>query len=361
MRTADSVKSNKKIRPASVKSIINYFMTQCNPPSMSRVYITRRILDAGLNLIKDRMAYNLNPHDRVATKEEIMDGLKGCDALLCLLTDTIDAEIMDSAPLKVISDCAAGFNNVDVKAATDRGIPVTNTPGILGPSSADLAFGLLLAAARRIPEGDALMREGKFAGWDPNLMLGRDVHGKTLGVIGAGSIGTEVLRRGKGFDMKLLYHNRNPSENAHSLGAEYVTLDILLQRSDFVSLHVPLTDETRNMLDKDRIKMMKPGAILVNTARGECIDEGAVIEALKTGHLFAAGLDVFRGEPLNVDKRWYSIPNVVLAPHMASASVETRSGMARMAAENLLDILEGKPCPNIVNPEVFGESSLSTP
>jgi glyoxylate reductase len=306
-----------------------------------------------MELLEGRVEYRLNPHDRVATKEEIMAGLSGCTGLLCLLTDTIDADIMDSVPLKIISDHAMGFNNVDIAAATERGIMVTNTPGILSESSADLAFALLLAAARRVVEGDKLVRADKFVGWDPMLMLGTDVNGKTLGVIGAGSIGTEVLKRATGFDMTLLYHNRNRSDKAEALGAEYVELKTLLEQSDFVSLHVPLTPETNNLLNRERIMSMKPGAILINTARGECIDEAALMEALRSGHIAAAGLDVYRGEPLNIDKRWYELENVVLAPHMASASLETRSKMAIMAAQNLLDGLSGTRPKNIINPEVL--------
>jgi len=320
---------------------------------MFKVYITHKIPQAGLDILEGKVEYKINPHDRVATKSEIIEGVSGCDGLLCLLTDRIDAEIMDAAPLKIISDMAMGFNNVDVKAATERGIIVTNTPGVLSESSADLTFALILAAARRVVEGDAFVREDRFAGWDPMLMLGADVHGKTIGVIGAGAIGCEVLRRATGFSMKLLYHNRNRSEKAEALGAEYVELDELLKKSDFVSLHVPLTPETENLLDRERIYSMKSGAILINTARGEVIDEAAVMDALNDGHLAAAGLDVYRGEPLKINKRWYETRNTVLAPHMASASLETRSKMATIAANNLLAGLNRKNITNIVNPEVL--------
>jgi glyoxylate reductase len=321
---------------------------------MYNAYISRKIPQAGLELLDGKVEYTMNPHNRVATKEEIIVGLKDCDGLLCLLTDRIDTDIMDAAPLKVISNHAVGYNNIDIKAATERGIIVTNTPGVLSESTADLTFTLLLAAARRVVEGDKFMRQDKFTGWDPMLMLGREVHDKILGVIGAGAIGCEVLKRAKGFDMKLLYHNRNRSDTADALGAEYVTLDDLLEKSDFVSVHVPLTTETENILDRNRIMAMKPGAILINTARGECVDEDALMDALKSGHLSAAGLDVYHGEPTNIDKHWYDIPNAVLTPHMASASLETRSKMAKMAVENLISALEGSRPLHIVNPEVLG-------
>jgi glyoxylate reductase len=325
---------------------------------MYKAYITKMIPQAGLDLLEGRVEYTMNPHERVATKAEIIEGLSGCDALLCLLNDTIDTEVMDAAPLKMISNHAVGYNNIDIPTATERGIIVTNTPGILSKSTADMAFALLIAAARRVVEGDAFMREGKFTGWDPMLMLGADVHGKTLGVIGAGAIGIEMLKRATGFDMTLLYHNRNPSEAADALGAEYTSLDELLERSDFVSLHIPLTPETTNILNADRIAYMKKGAILINTARGECVDEDALMTALANGHLAAAGLDVYRGEPNNIDKRWFKVPNAVLAPHSASASFETRSKMAAMAAQNMLDVLEGRGSKNIVNPDVLGEKNL---
>jgi glyoxylate reductase len=204
-----------------------------------------------------------------------------------------------------------------------------------------------------VVNGDSFMRQDKFAGWDPLLMLGTDIHGKILGVIGAGAIGTEVLKRATGFSMKLLYHNRNPSEKAEELGAELVSLDELLEQSDFVSLHVPLTPETDNMLNRDRIYSMKKGAVLINTARGEVVDEEALMDALRDGHLAAAGLDVYRGEPLSIDKRWYTTPNTVLAPHMASASFETRSKMTEIATNNLLAGLDGNIKNNIINPEVL--------
>lgn len=322
---------------------------------MFKAYVSRRIPQAGLDLLEGKVEYKMNPHDRVATKQEIIEGLQGCDALLCLLTDTIDTDIMDAADLKVIALYAAGYNNVDIAAATERGIAVTNTPGVLSKGTADLTFALILAAARRVVEGDGFMRQGKFAGWDPMLMLGRDVHGKTLGVIGAGSIGCEVLKRAKGFDMKLLYHNRNRSEKAEELGAEYTTLDDLLARSDFVTLHIPLTDDTRDILNRNRIYSMKKGAILINTSRGEVIDEDAVMDALADGHLAAVGLDVYRGEPLEIDPRWYRVKNAVLAPHMASASLETRSEMSRIAVQNMILVLEGKQPLHIVNPEVLSK------
>ena len=320
-----------------------------------KVLVTRKIPEKGLDMLRARYDTVINPEDRVMTKEEILAEIGDADALLCLLTDRIDAEVIDAAPgLKVISNYAVGYNNIDFQHAAEKGIAVTNTPGVLTETTADLAWALLMAAARRIPESDAFMRQGKFRGWAPMLMLGSDIHGKTIGIVGMGDIGTAVARRAKGFGMRVLYHNRNRRPGAEKeIGAEYVPLKTLMKESDYISLHVPLTPETRNMLDRDMLELMKPSAYLINTARGEVIDEKHLIEMLRSGRIRGAALDVFQGEPLNVNPELYGLDNVVLAPHIGSASLETRTEMAVMAAQAVIDVLEGRRPKNLVNSVSF--------
>jgi glyoxylate reductase len=306
-------------------------------------------------MLKERYDVEVNPHDRVPTKEEIISAVKDKDALLCLLTDPIDKDVIDAGPdLKIISNYAVGYNNIDVGYATKKGIMVTNTPGVLSETTADLAFSLLMASARRIPEGDKFMREGKFKGWGPQLMLGTDVHGKTLGIIGLGRIGKLVSKRALGFEMKVLYYStKRKPDIEQEMNLEYADLDDLLRRSDFISLHVPLTPATKDLIGERELGLMKPSAYLINTSRGEVVDEKALIEALKNNRLRGAGLDVFTGEPNNINPELYKLENAVLAPHMGSASFETRSKMAEMAAQAVIDTLEGKKPTYIVNSEVL--------
>lgn len=320
-----------------------------------KVLVTRRIPEKGLDMLRARYETVINPEDRVMTKEEIIEGIADADALLCLLTDRIDAEVIDAAPkLKVISNYAVGYNNIDIRHAAEKGIAVTNTPGVLTETTADLAWSLLMAVARRIPESDVFMRQGRFRGWAPVLMLGSDVHGKTLGIIGMGDIGSAVARRAGGFGMRVLYHNRNRRQEAEKeIGVKYVPLDELMRESDYISLHVPLTPETRNMLDREMLELMKPSAYLINTARGEVIDEKHLIEMLRSGRIRGAALDVFQGEPLNVNPELYELENVVLAPHIGSASLETRTEMAVMAAQAIIDVFDGKKPQNLVNDVKF--------
>ncbi len=320
-----------------------------------KVLVTRKIPEKGLDMLGARYETVINPEDRVMTRDEILAGIGDADALLCLLTDRIDAEIIDVAPdLRVISNYAVGYNNIDTDYAARKGIAVTNTPGVLTETTADLAWALLMAIARRIPESDVFMRQGRFRGWAPMLMLGSDVHGKTLGIIGMGDIGTAVARRAKGFGMRVLYHNRNRRPEAEKeIGAGYVPLEKLMSESDYISLHVPLTPETMNMLDRDMLELMKPSAYLINTARGEIIDEKHLIEMLKRRRIMGAALDVFHGEPLNVNSELYELDNVVLAPHIGSASLETRTEMAVMAAQAVIDVLEGRRPKNLVNSVSF--------
>jgi glyoxylate reductase len=278
------------------------------------------------------------------------------EGMICLVTDRIDARVLEAGPaLKVVANVAAGYDNIDVHAATQRGIVVTNTPGAVTEATADLTWGLLLSIARRIPEGDRYVRAGKWKEWKLLHMLGHDVYHQTLGIIGMGRIGQAVARRARGFEMRLLYHNRHRLEAAveAELRATWVDMPTLLQQSDFVSVHVPLTAETTYRISDAELRMMRPSAYLLNTARGAVIDEAALIRALQQGWIAGAGLDVFEHEP-QVPQALLELENVVLVPHIGSASVATRTKMAVMAAENLLAALRGERPPYVVNPEVYG-------
>jgi glyoxylate reductase len=319
-----------------------------------KVFVTREIPAPGLDLLRQECEVEVNPHDRALTRKELLLGMRGKDGLLCLLTDTIDAAVMDAGlpTLKGLANYAVGFNNIAVAEATRRGLPVSNTPGVLTETTADLAWTLLMATARRIVEADRFTREGKFQGWAPLLFLGQDVHGKTLGLIGFGRIGEAMARRARGFDLKVLYYDarRRPADEERRLGVEYRSLPELLALSDFVSLHVNLDETTRHLIGAPELARMKPTAILINTARGPVLDEKALVEALQRGTIRGAGLDVFEEEPA-LASGLAELENVVIVPHIASASVETRTKMAVMAAENLLAMLKGEPVPNLVNPE----------
>ena len=321
-----------------------------------KIFVTRKIPEAGLDLLRKEHEVEVNPYDRVLTKEEIIQGVKGKDGLLCLLTDTIDEEVINSEPrLKMIANYAVGYNNIDVEAATKKGIPVSNTPGVLTDTTAEMAWALLFSTARRIVEGDRFTRAGRFKGWSPMLMLGQDVTGKTLGVVGAGRIGTAFALKSKGFNMKVLYVNTKKNVTLEQeLNAEKVELDRLLKDSDFVSLHVPLVKSTYHLIGEKELRMMKKTAVLINTSRGPVVDEKALIKALKNRWIFAAGLDVYEHEP-EIPDELKKLDNVVLQPHSASATFETRTRMAVTAAENMLIGLKGEIPPNCVNPEVFNK------
>ena len=320
-----------------------------------KVFVTRKLPEKGLEILYDECdEVEVYPHDRIPSKEEIIEGLKGKDGLLCLLTDRIDRDVISSNPkLRAISNYAAGYDNIDVDEATRRGIVVTNTPDVLTNATAELAWALLFAVARRVVEGDKFTREGKFRGWAPMLLLGKELRGKTLGVIGAGRIGTAFALKAKCFDMKVLYYNRSRNEVLEEkLGARKVDLDTLLRESDFVSIHLPLTKETHHLIDYDKICLMKRDGIIVNTARGAVIKEKDLVRALKERKIFGAGLDVYENEP-EVSEELKSLDNVVLLPHIGSATLETRTEMAILAAENLIKALKGERPRYCVNPEVF--------
>ncbi len=282
--------------------------------------------------------------DRQISRDELIEHLPGMDGLLCLLTDPIDADVIAAGDrLRCISTYAVGYNNIDVAAAHARGISVTNTPGVLTEATADIAFALMISCARRIVESDAWLREGHFTGWESMLFLGHDLNERTLGIVGAGRIGQALARKAVGaFRMNVLYHNRSRNEDFETqLGARLTDLDTLLAEADVVSVHVPLTPETRHMISARELSLMKPHAILINTARGPIIDEAALIDALREQRIFAAGLDVYENEPAIPDAL-IRLPSTVLLPHIGSASIATRDRMARMAAQNMIDELEGR-------------------
>ncbi len=322
-----------------------------------KVFVARQIPEAGLSVVTGATDATVWPDELPPPRDELLDAVAGCDGVLTLLTDRVDDEFLDAAgpQLKVVSNYAVGFDNVDVPACTARGIPVGNTPGVLTETTADLAFALMMAAARRLPEGDRYVRAGRWKTWGPMLLLGPDVHGATIGIVGFGRIGQAVARRAAGFGMKILYHDVHQADPAveaeHS--ATFLPLEKLLAQADFVSLHVNLTPETRGLINTEKLGWMKPTAVLVNTSRGPVVDGAALATALHDGQIFAAGLDVTDPEPIKTDDPLLSLDNCLVVPHIASASHATRSKMAEMAAANLLAGLRGERLPTPVNPEVY--------
>jgi lactate dehydrogenase-like 2-hydroxyacid dehydrogenase len=320
-----------------------------------RVYVTRIIPEGGLRLVREACDAEIWEGETPPPREVLLEAVRGMDGLLSLLTDRVDGALMDAAgaQLKVISNYAVGYNNVDVDAATARGISVGNTPGVLTDTTADFAFTLLTAAARRVAEGVDYVRAGKWKTWGPTLLLGRDIHHATLGVIGFGRIGKALARRARGFEMVVLYHDPfvSPDDPAvQALGAQSVDLDTLLRESDFVSLHVPLIPETRHMISTDALHKMKSSATLINTSRGPVVDPQALHRALTEGDIAYAALDVTEPEPIDVDSPLIALPNCIVVPHIASASIATRTRMAEIAARNLIAGVRGEPLPASVNP-----------
>ncbi len=307
-----------------------------------KVLVTREIPEVGLYLLEDFAVSVL--FERPPERGELLEAIRGMDGVISTATEKIDGEVLDAAgdDLKVVANMAVGYDNIDVRAARERGVVVTNTPGVLDETTADVAFMLMLAAARRLGEGERLLRAGKWEWWGPKQLRGLDVWGKKLGILGLGRIGQAVARRAKGFGMEILYHNRSRNGSAEKeLGARYLELRDLLSESDFISIHTPLTDETRHLIGAEELESMKPGAVLVNSSRGPVVDEGALADALENGRIFAAGLDVYEEEP-KVHPKLLELENVVLAPHIGSASIETRDKMATLAAENLRAVLRGE-------------------
>jgi len=320
-----------------------------------KIFVTRLIPKAGLDLLYGFAELRIWQEEVPPPRDVLLEEAGEVDGLLSLLTDTIDAELMDAAPrLKVVSNYAIGYDNVDVEAATERGIMVCHTPGVLTDTTADFAFALLACVARRVVEASEYVREGRWKTWGPMLCLGYDLHGATLGLVGLGRIGSGVAKRATGFDMRVLYHDvsRQPSRE-EELGLTYVDLETLLRESDFVSLHTPLTPETHHMMGREQFTMMKSTSILINTSRGQVVDQKALYEALVSGGIAGAGLDVTDPEPILRDDPLLTLDNCVVVPHVASASVATRTMMATMAAENLIAALQGRMPRNPVNPEVL--------
>jgi glyoxylate reductase len=320
----------------------------------TRVFVTRRLPGRALDYLAEHADVDLWPDELPPPRAALLEHASSASGLLTLLTEGVDEGLLSAAPnLIVVSNMATGFDNVDVEAANRHAVLVTRTPGVLTETTADFAFALLLAAARRVVEGDRYTREGKWKTWGPETLLGQDVYGATLGIIGLGRIGTEVARRAKGFGMRILYNSRNRKPDAErEFGAEFRDTPALLRESDFVSLHTALSPETRHLINADSLRTMKPTAALVNTGRGRLVDQEALYAALRDGTIAAAALDVTDPEPMAPDDPLLTLPNVIVTPHIASASVATRSRMAMLAAENLVQALRGEVPENAVNPEI---------
>jgi lactate dehydrogenase-like 2-hydroxyacid dehydrogenase len=324
-----------------------------------KAFVARVIPEDGLAPIRDACDATIWEDELPPPRATLLDAIRGCDGVLTLLTDQVDDEFLDAAGggLKVVSNYAVGFDNIDVPACTRRGIPAGNTPGVLTETTADLAFALLMAAARRLPEGDRYVRDGRWKTWGPMLLLGPDVHGSTIGIVGFGRIGQAVARRARGFGMTVVYHDVARADPAIELDfdATFLPLEELLARSDFVSLHVNLTPRTEGLIDAEKLSWMKSSAVLVNTSRGPVVDGGALAEALRAGTIFAAALDVTDPEPIPMDHPLVGLDNCLIVPHVASASRATRGRMAEMAAANLLAGLRGDRLPTPINPEVYDQ------
>ena len=320
------------------------------------VLVTRRLPQPAMDRIAERCDVTLYDGESAMPRDQLLDQVRGKVGAVTLLTDKVDDEFLDAAgpQLVIVANYAVGFDNIDVPALTRRGVMASNTPDVLTETTADTAWALMMAAARRIPEGDRFLRTGQDWVWGPMMMLGQDVHGRTLGIVGFGRIGHAMARRARGFGMKVIYHDvyRPPPELERELGAEYRELDDLLQEADFITLHTNLTEETRHLINEERLKRMKPTAVLVNTSRGPVIDEAALARALRDGEIFAAGLDVFEKEP-EVHPDLLKLENAVIIPHLGSATVDTRIAMGLLAADNLIAALEGGKPPTLLNPEVY--------
>lgn len=320
------------------------------------VLVSKHIYQEAIDFLSGRVQLDYHDSDEGLPPGDLRARLADKDGLICQLTDRIDATLMDAVPnVKVVSNVAVGFDNIDIPAATERGVIVTNTPGVLTDTTADLAFALILGAGRRLGEAERYLRAGRFKQWRINLLTGWDIWGSTLGVFGMGRIGQAVARRGRGFNMRVLYYDpfRQSPEVEQELGVEYASKEEVLASADFVSLHCALTPETRHLIGAEELQSMKPTAVLVNTSRGPVVDEAALADALESGTIAAAGLDVFEKEP-EVHPKLLDLENALIVPHIASASVATRTRMCVMATENMVAGLGGERPPNIVNPEVLG-------
>ncbi len=323
-----------------------------------KVFISRMIPDAGIEHLKNAgLKVDIYEKDHVIPRKELLHRIPEYDALLAVLTEQVDTELLDHTDkLKIVANYAVGYNNIDVQSCTNRKIAVTNTPGVLTETTADLTFTLMLTVAKRVVEGDTMIRSGKFDGWSPLMLLGADVFGKTLGIVGAGRIGSAMAARASGFNMNILYTDTKRNDDLElKYGAQFVSLDDLLSKSDFVTIHVPLNDKTHHLINSKRLKQMKSDAYFINTSRGPVVDENALVSALKENIIAGAGLDVFENEP-RLAIGLAELPNTVLLPHIGSATVETRNKMAIIAAENIIKMSQGKIPPNILNKEIFTSS-----
>lgn len=326
--------------------------------SQPKVYVTRKVPEQALQILRSAASITVwDREDVPPPRQVILRELAQAEGVFSLLTDRIDAEVMAAAPrLKVISNFAVGFDNVDIPAATKRGIVVTHTPDVLTETVADFALCLMLAAARRLVEADRYTRDGKWKTWEPLLLAGQDIHHATLGLIGLGRIGAAVARRAQGFGMQVVYYDVVRREDLErSLSIAYRSFDDVLRNSDVISVHVPLSEQTRHLIGRPQFALMKKTAVFVNTSRGPVVDQAALAEALASRRIFAAGIDVFEQEPVSADDPLLKLDNVVVVPHIASASIPTRIRMATLAAENLVAVLQGKRPPNPVNPEVLSK------
>ena len=323
------------------------------------VFITRRVPQKGLDMLLNApdIEVDIWEGDLPPPRDLLLEKVQGIDGLYCLLTEKIDAELLDAAgpQLKVVSQMAVGYDNIDVAACTKRGIAVGNTPGVLTEATADLTLALLLGTARRLVSAAEAVKAGKWQTWEPMGYIGPDVYGSTVGILGLGRIGLAVAKRLRGFNVKLLYYSRQPTIEAEAVDAEWVDLDTLLADSDFVTIHCPLTPETKHLINAERLRQMKSTATLINTARGGVVDQDALIEALREGVIAYAGLDVTTPEPIPVDNPLLDLPNALVVPHIGSASISARNKMATMTAENLLAGCRGERLPNCVNPQVYEE------
>jgi glyoxylate reductase len=320
-----------------------------------KVYITRRIPDEAIELLEEHFHVEINSQDRVLTSEELLEKVKGVDAVLCVITDNINKEVFEAAGSKcqIFANYGVGYNNIDIDAATKSGVIITNTPGVLDDATADLAWTLLMVVSRRIVAADKFTRNGAFQAWDPMMFLGKDITGKTLGLVGAGRIGFNFAKKAKAFNMKILYtglkHNYKIEKE---LDAIFVDKETLLKEADFVSLHVPLLPSTTHYMGEKEFSMMKKTSVIVNTSRGAVIDEKALVKALKQGEIWGAGLDVYEHEP-EIEPELLDMNNVVIVPHIASATMETRTNMGLIAARNIIKVLMGEKPDNCVNTEVL--------
>lgn len=314
------------------------------------LFVTRRLPDPVMEAIRERFRLSAEPSANPPSREALLTGAREAEAMICTLTEAVDGALLEAAPrLRVVANYAVGFNNIAVDAARARGIVVTNTPDVLTETTADLTWALLLATARRLAEGHALVQSGEWRGWEPTQLLGTDLTGKTLGILGMGRIGQAVARRAGGFRMNVLYHSRRPlPDSPHSSAWRFVSMDGLLSGSDVLTLHLPLSEDTRHLIGREQLRRMKPAALLVNTSRGPVVDEAALSEAVREGRLAGAGLDVYEHEP-RIHPGLMKLPQVVTLPHLGSATLATRTRMGMMCVENVEAVLAGRPAPNAVS------------